>query len=275
MKNTLQLFGIIVLTAITGFSMTACPSDGGSPGNTTYTVSYNVNGGSGTTPSSQTVNAGSSVTLASGSGFSKSGYTFGGWNTNSSGTGATYPADTNYTPIGNITLYARWNTATNTTYTVSYNVNGGSGTTPSSQMVNAGSGVTLASGSGFSRSGFTFGGWITDNTSIITSYLVMVRYNAGSSYTVNSNVTFYADWRFSGTYRWQDPTPGYQNQYSLTTINADGTWSAIHHTNSGEINTSGNYKVFPDNRWSSGAVIWTFSNGIASYSNGIQTHYRE
>ncbi|MDR2448021.1 MAG: InlB B-repeat-containing protein [Treponema sp.] len=59
---------------------------------TTYTVTYDANGGSGTTPSSQTAASGLSVTLASAGGLEKSGYTFGGWNTNASGAGTAYSA---------------------------------------------------------------------------------------------------------------------------------------------------------------------------------------
>jgi uncharacterized repeat protein (TIGR02543 family) len=76
--------------------------------NPTYTVTFSANGGSGTVPS-QAVNAGSSITLPGGNGLSKSGYTFEGWNTNSSGTGATYSAGSSYTPTDDITLYAKWN----------------------------------------------------------------------------------------------------------------------------------------------------------------------
>jgi hypothetical protein len=36
---------------------------------------------------------------------------FGGWNTNTNGTGTNYTADSNYTPTADITLYAKWDTA--------------------------------------------------------------------------------------------------------------------------------------------------------------------
>ena len=82
--------------------------------NKTYTVTYNANGGIGTTPTSQSVIAENNVTLASGSGLSRSGFTFGGWNTNTTGTGTNYNAGSSYTPIGNVTLYARWFLNSNT-----------------------------------------------------------------------------------------------------------------------------------------------------------------
>jgi uncharacterized repeat protein (TIGR02543 family) len=74
-----------------------------------YTVTFNSNGGSGTAPAAQTVNAGSSITLPSGSGLTRSGYIFGGWNTNALGTGTNYDADSIFIPSGTTTLYAKWN----------------------------------------------------------------------------------------------------------------------------------------------------------------------
>jgi uncharacterized protein (TIGR02145 family)/uncharacterized repeat protein (TIGR02543 family) len=71
------------------------------------TITFNINGGSGTTPSTQTVNAGSSTTLPNGSGLTKAGHTFGGWNTQSNGEGTNYTGS--YTPTASITLYAKWN----------------------------------------------------------------------------------------------------------------------------------------------------------------------
>jgi uncharacterized repeat protein (TIGR02543 family) len=97
----------------------------------TYTVTYNLNSGTGTTPAAQTVTAGSSVTLSSGSGLTRSGFTFGGWNTNSSGTGTNYNAGSLFIPTSNITLYAKWNnniggiTLTQSNRTATVNVTAG------------------------------------------------------------------------------------------------------------------------------------------------------
>jgi uncharacterized repeat protein (TIGR02543 family) len=74
------------------------------------TVTFNINSGTGTVPASQTIPAGSGITLPGGSGFSRNGYTFSGWNTDASGTGMNYNAGFFYTPTGDITFYARWNT---------------------------------------------------------------------------------------------------------------------------------------------------------------------
>jgi uncharacterized protein (TIGR02145 family)/uncharacterized repeat protein (TIGR02543 family) len=71
------------------------------------TVKFHINGGSGTTPDSLTQYAGSSVTLPNESGFTREGYTFGGWNTQSDGEGMNYTGS--YTLTASITLYAKWN----------------------------------------------------------------------------------------------------------------------------------------------------------------------
>jgi uncharacterized repeat protein (TIGR02543 family) len=155
---------------------------------TQITITYSANGGTGTTPSSQTVNSGASVTLASGSGLTRSGYTFGGWNTNASGTGTSHYAGSSYSFSSNTTLYAKWTANAVTQITITYSANGGTGTTPSSQTINSGASVTLASGSDLTRSGYTFGGWDTNASGTGTSYL------AGSSYNFSSNTTLYAKW---------------------------------------------------------------------------------
>ena len=81
------------------------------PGPTYYTVEFSANGGSGTV-SSQSAQTGTSITLPSGSGLSRDGYYFGGWNTEADGSGTTYSTGSFYTPTGNnITLYATWKDA--------------------------------------------------------------------------------------------------------------------------------------------------------------------
>ncbi|MCL2183812.1 MAG: InlB B-repeat-containing protein [Chitinispirillia bacterium] len=173
---------------VTGYKDGIPPKGSGPNPVTTYTVTYNVNGGTGNAPATQTVNAGSSVTLASGSGLTRSGYTFAGWNTNAQGTGTNHNAGANFTPSANTTMYARWTQNQATTYTVTYNVNGGTGTAPSTQTVNAGSSVTVANGSGLTRSGYTFNGWNTSANGQGTNHA------AGSTFTPNTNVTLYAVW---------------------------------------------------------------------------------
>lgn len=72
----------------------------------TYTVTYNVNGGTGSVPSA-TVIAGQSLTLNNGSGITPpTNKTFAGWGTTA---GATSTVASPYTPTGDVTLYAVYN----------------------------------------------------------------------------------------------------------------------------------------------------------------------
>ena len=75
---------------------------------TTYTISYNANGGTGTTPSSESKTWSENLKVASGSALSRSNYTFLYWNTQADGSGKTYLPDQDITIFGDITLYAQW-----------------------------------------------------------------------------------------------------------------------------------------------------------------------
>lgn len=98
---------------------------------TTFKVTYDANGAtSGTVPEDDTnYTSGTTVTVKSNSGnLAKTGHTFGGWNTNSSGTGANYAAGSGtFNITGNTTLYAKW-TAKQTNISINANTsNNGSG----------------------------------------------------------------------------------------------------------------------------------------------------
>ena len=89
---------------------------------TTYTVTYNANGGSGA-PSAQTKTKDVSLTLST-TRPSRAGYNFLGWATSASATSAQYQPGSTYTANANITLYAVWEAKT---YAVRYDANGGTG----------------------------------------------------------------------------------------------------------------------------------------------------
>jgi len=76
--------------------------------NARFTVTFDANGGIGTVPGPQEVIEGSSTRLPNGTGLSKDGYTFGGWNTNADGTGTNFNANARFSPTDDITLFARW-----------------------------------------------------------------------------------------------------------------------------------------------------------------------
>jgi len=161
-----------------------------------YTISYNSNNAtSGTAPSSQTKTHGVSLTLRTNTGnLAKNGYTFDGWNTNSSGTGTNYPAGGTYTANTSETLYAKWTPLT--TYTISYDANSAtSGTAPGSQTKTHGMSLTLRTNTGnLTKTGYTFDGWNTNSSGTGTNY------PAGGTYTANTSETLYAKWTPLSTY---------------------------------------------------------------------------
>ena len=120
-----------------------------------YTVMFNVNGASGTAPASQTVNAGSVITMPNGNGLSKIGYTFGGWSTDDSGMGTGYSAGASYTVGGDITLFAKWDAIP---CIVTFVMNGGSAVP--SQTLNYG--ATAARPENPVKDGYMFVNWYSD-----------------------------------------------------------------------------------------------------------------
>ena len=73
---------------------------------TTYTISYDANGGTGA-PADQTKNEGEDLTLST-TIPTLTGYTFTGWNTDTNGSGTTYEPGASYTTDADLTLYAQW-----------------------------------------------------------------------------------------------------------------------------------------------------------------------
>ena len=146
-----------------------------------YTISYNANGGSGA-PSSQTKWYGKSITLSS-TKPTRTGYTFKGWATSSSGSVA-YASGASYTANANATLYAVW---TAITYTVKFNANGGSGA-PGNQTKTYGKTLVLSTTKP-TRENYIFKGWGTSSSA------TTVAYSSGGNYTKNAAVTLYAVWQ--------------------------------------------------------------------------------
>lgn len=150
-----------------------------------YTIKYDANGGSGA-PSSQTKWYGTALTLSSAKP-TRTGYTFQGWATSSTGS-VEYSAGASYRTNAATTLYAVWNA---NTYAVSYNANGGSGA-PGKQTKTYGVALTISSTKP-TRTNYTFKGWGTSASATTVSYA------AGAKYTANSAITLYAVWELAYT----------------------------------------------------------------------------
>ena len=146
-----------------------------------YTATFNGNGGGTPNPSTITKTYGSELgTLPT---CSRTGYTFLGWYTASSG-GTKISSTTKIT--GTVTYYAQWSI---NSYTLTYNVNGGNAVSPASKSVQYGSTYgTLPTPTKNSDAEFTyaFAGWYTAAS-------------GGTQVTANttmgaSNTTIYAHW---------------------------------------------------------------------------------
>ena len=133
-----------------------------------YTVTYNKNllvsgntiKASGDVPvDGNTYVLGDTVAiLANSGGLNRLGYTFVGWTTSQDGTGTALQSGQTLTMgAQDINLYPQWQA---NTYTITYNLNGGSGSlasAPTSWTVGT-SNVSLPT-SGFAKTGYTFDGW--------------------------------------------------------------------------------------------------------------------
>jgi uncharacterized repeat protein (TIGR02543 family) len=119
--------------------------------NNPYTVTYDADGGSQAPFSPINVEYGAVIDQPDA--MTKTGYTFGGWYTD---TAKTVPAVFPITVSGNVSLYAKWNA---NTYTVTYNKNNdnaGGDMFDSSHVYDV---PKALNGNNYLRLGFTFAGW--------------------------------------------------------------------------------------------------------------------
>lgn len=149
---------------------------------TSYTVSYNANGGTGA-PTGQTKWYGEDINLQPGKP-TRTGYSFKNWNTKQNGTGTSYNPSQKYTANAGLTLYAQWNP---NPYTVTYNANGGSGA-PVPQTKYHDIDLVLAPNVPV-RTGYSFKCWNTKQDGTGTNY------NPSQKYSANSALTLYAKWQ--------------------------------------------------------------------------------
>ena len=145
---------------------------------TLSTISFSGNGATSGFMESIQGAIGQSATIPN-VGFSRTGYTFTGWNTSPDGTGTAYrPNATIQFAAQNITLYAQWKVRS---YSVNFDSNGGSAV--ASQSVKYGSKASRPTDP--TRAGHTFQGWYTSRDG-------GARYDFNQ--TVTGDVTLYAHW---------------------------------------------------------------------------------
>ena len=127
-----------------------------------YSVTYNANGGTGTTTDANSpYEAGSNVTVLSNS-FTRSGYSFTGWNTSAEGDGTPYAAGATISSIAaNVTLYAQWS---ENDYTVT--VNAGSNGSVGSGSVTGHKDTKVTLPTATANTGYHFSTWTTTSGSV-------------------------------------------------------------------------------------------------------------
>jgi uncharacterized repeat protein (TIGR02543 family) len=151
----------------------------GSSEPTKYTVTFDLDGGTGAQASTP-VNAGDPVgSLPTPT---KDNNTFGGWWTEKNGGGTAFKKTTAVT--FDITVYAKWVNAASTKYTVTFDPDGGT-VTQTNIQVNAGGslGPSLPVPT---RDNYTYEGWFTAKNGEGTSFVAAT--------IVNGNITVYAKW---------------------------------------------------------------------------------
>ena len=162
-----------------------------------YTVIFDANGGTGTMEN-QEFEYGVTEVLNASTFTAPSGKVFNGWNTKADGSGTYYPAgysESKITSVSNakVTLYAQWkspssggsHSTTKTTYTVTFNANGGEGEM-FPQTFTSGKEKALNLNF-FTREGYTFAGWATSADGDVV-------YTDGETIKVSKSMTLYAVW---------------------------------------------------------------------------------
>ena len=197
----------------------------------TYTVTYAANGGTGSNQT-QSVTYKSSFTTKASNTFTRSGYTFAGWGGSypKSNTAYTYTTTGNttlnaqwchncasvsngsckltvneatgactYTTSCNagytISNNGKYNpTCTANTYTVSFNVNGGTGGQSASVTATYGAAMPAISTTAPTKTGYTFGGWYDTSAATGGTQYYTAAGASARSWNKTANTTLYARW---------------------------------------------------------------------------------
>jgi uncharacterized repeat protein (TIGR02543 family) len=170
-------------------------------------VSFNVSGGSGTM-ANETEPYGTATALTT-STFTRTGYTFAGWNKAADGSGSNFADGASYSFTSSAMLYAQWVV---TSPTVSFNISGGSGTMDN-ETEPYGMATALTT-STFTRTGYTFAGWNKAADGSGSNFA------DGASYPFTSSAMLYAQWVVTS------PTVTGQPSSQLTVSGGVATFSA-------------------------------------------------
>ena len=159
-----------------------------------YTIQFDGNTADGgdTADQSMTYDQAANLTV---NGYTKTGYTFTGWNTQSDGGGTTYTDGQNVSNLtpeegGTVTLFAQWR-ANN--YTIQFDGNTADGGDTGNQVMTYDQAASLTA-NGYTKTGYTFTGWNTQSDSGGTAYTDGQNVTNLTS-VEGETVTLFAQWR--------------------------------------------------------------------------------
>ena len=216
-----------------------------------FTVSFDANGGTGSM-SSMTFGKGETKTLTANT-FTRTGYTFIGWNTKSDGSGTSYTNKQSITPTENLTLYAQWEESKDTGTANGHDwVDLGlpSGTKWATTNVGAstpeGYGNYYAWGETTTKSSYNWSTykWCNGSSSSMTKYCTSSSYGTVDNKTTLdlSDDAAYVNWGTS----WRMPTKAEQDELRNTSYTT-WTWTTQNGVNGYKVTskTNGNSIFLP------------------------------
>jgi uncharacterized repeat protein (TIGR02543 family) len=159
-------------------------------------VTFNANAADATGSTAPQASATSANLTANG--FSRPGYVFAGWNTDENGNGDAYTNEQSYDFSADLTLYAQWTADPASTFTVTFEPNGGTGS-PATQDE---SGTAALASNPFTRAGYVFAGWNTEQDGSGTPYA------DGADFDFSSDQSLWAQWDVDPTPPSPDPSIG-------------------------------------------------------------------
>lgn len=150
-----------------------------------YKAAFNGNGADGGTMAAQTLTYDAKAALSANA-FTRTGYSFNGWNTSADGKGTAYADKAQVVNLSTkdgdtVQLYAQWSAIT---YHIAYDLNGGTaaGDNPAEYTVESGA-ITLTAPT---RTGYTFAGWTGANGTTPQTTVTIPSGSAGDrTYTAN------------------------------------------------------------------------------------------
>lgn len=148
--------------------------------NVVYDLEFDLNGGEGNTPLTQSLEKGMLAKKPDSP--SKEKFAFVGWNTAQDGNGISWDFSSTVMPASDTILYAQWSEL----YQLQFDLNGGTGTTPAVQTLIEGAIASEVNQP--TKDGYSFKGWNTAQDGSGTNW------NFKSTTMPANNVTLYAQW---------------------------------------------------------------------------------